>query len=589
MSEEYSSSSSDSSYDSSEEVDDGEENYKLVMSENFNENDYDDYDLMTIYKSAYFYLTDFFYQKGKEFNKKLAVKTVENEQLTEENTKLKRVHLEMNDVLQELKSRLDESEALNDDYLSKYQNELREHNETIRLFNELKNNSNAVSQKNFIASFQFEIENGKVKTVKQIESQTFDDDNVKKIQILESKLLENERNLKLREEECSESIAKKSKEVDEIQQKCNELQKEMNENLSTKDSEINKLQQQIEQLTKEKEELKRKYKPLPQLPIKKTPSHTTVVQRGITRKQKTNRDKLNALMQNISQGIEKSKLMIHDYSNKQPIISSVNAVMLIQLGESLVYINQGKKDSINSYHDMKSSELLTLPSVSAYVEGHKSLYFYSPTKNEICRYDGKFTTIEMKNFKTFVQSDKEMFVIDTDNYCYLMNDKPLFMFKLQFEVGKKPVMVNDTIYSIKNNKLVQCRVDETKEKEFGCVTDFCIQKNGLFIIQSEEKQFISVDSQFAIKQTIQLDFKPLRIKAFHDSVIIVGINRYDVRNKDGVLIYSGDTQLNDIKDFTIGCTKEKGDLRVFISSGRLIYSFGTRLNKNKYSKMFTIN
>ncbi|ELP84898.1 hypothetical protein EIN_284840 [Entamoeba invadens IP1] len=225
--ESYSTSSSEDS------IEEGKANSYLIASDTFDESNYSDKELIDIYRSAYNYILEDFYNKFGAMKKMMLNMTEENEDLKQDKEKLVKFCVSSKEIIEEMKQRDDHLTKQYAEVLNSYEEEQKSHNKTIEELQDIKRGEIFGAKCAQVeASLRLFVENGKVKNIEVFNSaNSLHDDNLLKISLLETKLEQSNQKLSQAEEETQKVMKEKELEVVKCKQKnveqLNEKQKEI--------------------------------------------------------------------------------------------------------------------------------------------------------------------------------------------------------------------------------------------------------------------------------------------------------------------------------------------------------------------------
>ncbi|KAL7721576.1 Phorbol-ester/DAG-type domain-containing protein [Entamoeba marina] len=236
--------------------DDQLQGMQLICSENFDEDDYEDYELADIYRQGFFDHIEETKTIQSVYTKKLddAHESIKELLLREQKYKQ---HISMSkEIIQELKEVADRNSQKYMEMCETYENEQKLHNKTIEELNELKNASSSMcANTTLCGSIQIVVKNGKISELKLQESEdSARDDALLQVSLLTKQISELQRStnsMNLEMNKAKEETEKEKQNSVEYKRKLDELSNDLHV-LETgskyKDDRIKELTKQIEEL-----------------------------------------------------------------------------------------------------------------------------------------------------------------------------------------------------------------------------------------------------------------------------------------------------------------------------------------------------
>ncbi|EDR29452.1 hypothetical protein, conserved [Entamoeba dispar SAW760] len=295
----YLSSETDESEESStdsyskEEFEEGKENAEIIESEDFREEEYSMDELVYMYRSAYHYSLDNFYNTFQEIKEK-------NNALKEDKQKLIQIYSSSKELIEELKKRDDCLTKEYDELLDKYEEEQRSHTKTIEELQELKKSELFGSTSaNVIASLNIKIEHGKIENIEVVQSMnSMENESLMKVALLEKTVEEKMRKEKILLEEKDRITKERELEIQRINNEKNQMlheKEELIEKQRIKEKEMKDKIQLMETQLKAKDELLMKKEKLIEesLPVQENKVRHSIAQSEVIKESATPRDKYN--------------------------------------------------------------------------------------------------------------------------------------------------------------------------------------------------------------------------------------------------------------------------------------------------------
>ncbi|KAL7719633.1 hypothetical protein QTN25_003332 [Entamoeba marina] len=228
---------------SSSSSSDSSDSDSLTPSEEYDDSSYED-DELKEYKEQIDELKKMFKEYVANNEQKLNELSENNKKLIEENNTLKRDqrilqerHIAMADAIAEARNAIEQTNTECEEVYIKYENEQKEHNNTIKELNRIKkdliNNTNNNQPFETLISLSLSIDEKKIVGVRLIENQSDEFDQVAlQKNILEKKLINLQRNHRLEIDNITNQLNKSKTNLENVKDELTQLQKSNNDVLT---------------------------------------------------------------------------------------------------------------------------------------------------------------------------------------------------------------------------------------------------------------------------------------------------------------------------------------------------------------------
>ncbi|BFU22139.1 hypothetical protein EHI8A_014610 [Entamoeba histolytica HM-1:IMSS-B] len=540
--------SSTDSY-SNEEFEEGKENAEIIESEDFREEEYSMDELVYMYRSAYHYSLDNFYNTLQEIKESYNAIIKENNTLKEDKQKLIQIYSSSKELIEELKKRDDCLTKQYDEILDKYEEEQRSHTKTIEELQELKKSELFGSTSaNVIASLNIKIEHGKVENIEVVQSMnSMENDSLMKISLLEKTIEEKMRKEKILLEEKERITKERELEVQRINNEKNQMiheKEELIEKQRIKEKEMQDQIQLMETQLKAKDELIMKKEKLIEesLLVQENKTRHSTAQSEVINESTTPKDEYNKTSRSVgvtpSFKLEsKKRLMeISKQRTKKSLSEIVKAVKDFKnkgIGLSFNEPTEMEKYSISEF------KLSKTPTPKKYLYANKTPFYMS------------FTPIE-----GIEASPKELFLIKSkrnkSTELVSFNKKTRTERVIADNVLPNESINNDNFLIYHSNgriiwysyrKRTSTRI---KFEQFKC---FIPSIHDIYILNKINELYIFADEKITFVKKINHEFgiNPYIVGTLLFSLKNKKINSYEIMTEKE----NNDSALNDISAFTI--------------------------------------